>query len=63
MRRVMTKRQMIAGVLLLVGALLMIGAFGTAEFEDDFGRGFITRTIIGLALVFAAIPVSGDLAE
>lgn len=59
----MTKRQIIAGVLLLVGALLMIGAFGTAEFEDSFDREFLTRTIIGLALVFAAIPVSGDLKE
>lgn len=59
----MTKRQIIAGVMLVVGALLMIGAFGTAEFEDDFGGGFITRTMIGLALVFAAIPVSGDLED
>ena len=49
--------------MLIIGALLMVGALGTAEFTDDFGRGFITRTIIGLALVFAAIPVSGDLED
>ena len=59
----MTKRQVIAGVMLVVGALLMAGALGTAEFNDDFGREFLTRTIIGLALVFAAIPVSGDLED
>ena len=49
--------------MLVVGALLMIGALGTAEFNNDFGRGFMTRTTIGLALVFAAIPISGDLKE
>ncbi len=59
----MTKRQVVAGVMLVVGALLMIGALGTAEFNNDFGRGFMTRTTIGLALVFAAIPISGDLKE
>lgn len=59
----MTKRQIIAGVLLLVGVLLMIGAFGTAEFEDDFGGEFLMRTVIGLMLVCAAVPVSGDLGD
>ena len=59
----MTKRQIIAGVLLLVGALLMAGALGAAEFTDDFGRGFLARTIIGVLLIFFAIPVSGDLED
>lgn len=59
----MTKRQVVAGVMLVVGVLLTIGTLGTAEFENSFGRDFITRTIIGLALVFAAIPVSGDLED
>ena len=57
----MTKRQIIAGVMLVVGALLMAGALGTAEFNDDFGRGFLARTIIGVLLIFFAIPISGDL--
>ncbi len=59
----MTKRQIIAGVMLVVGALLMAGALGTAEFTDNFGQELLTRTIIGLVLVFAAIPISGDLKE
>ena len=59
----MSKRQIIAGVMLAAGILLMIGAFGAAEFENSFGREFLTRTIIGLVLVFAAIPISGDLKE
>ena len=59
----MTKRQIIAGVMLVVGALLMVGALGTAEFTDNFGREFLVRTIIGAVLIFAAIPVSGDLTE
>ncbi len=59
----MAKRQIIAGVMLAAGILLMIGAFGMAEFTDDFGREFLTRTIIGLVLVFVAIPISGDLTE
>ena len=57
----MTKRQIIAGVMLAVGILLMIGAWGAAEFNDDFGREFLSRTTIGLILIFASIPVSGDL--
>lgn len=59
----MTKRQVVAGVMLIVGILLIIGTLGAAEFNDDFGREFLSRTIIGLALVFAAIPISGDLTE
>ena len=59
----MTKRQIIAGTMLVVGALLMVGALGTAEFYDDFGRGFIVRSVIGVLLVFAAIPMSGDLED
>lgn len=59
----MSKRQVVAGVMLVVGALLMVGALGTAEFTDNFGREYIVRTIIGFALIFAAIPISGDLEE
>ncbi len=59
----MAKRQIIAGVMLAAGILLMIGAFGAAEFEDNFGREFLMRTVIGLMLVCAAVPVSGDLGD
>ena len=59
----MSKRQVVAGVMLVVGALLMAGSLGTAEFTDDFGRGFLARTIIGVLLIFFAIPISGDLED
>ena len=57
----MNKRYIIAGALIIVGLLLIFGAAGEADFTGCFGRDFITRSIIGALLIFAAIPVSGDL--
>lgn len=57
----MNKRYIIAGALIIVGLLLIFGAAGEADFTGNFGREFITRSIIGALLIFVAVPVSGDL--
>lgn len=57
----MNKRYIVAGALIAIGLLLIFGAAGEADFTGNFGRDFITRSIIGALLIFAAIPVSGDL--
>ena len=57
----MNKRYIVAGALIAIGLLLIFGAAGDADFTGCFGRDFITRSIIGALLIFAAVPVSGDL--
>lgn len=58
----MTKREIIAGILLFIGVLLMFGAVGEMEFEKvvDYGS-FWLRAGIGIALCAIAIPISGDI--
>ncbi len=57
----MNKRYTIAGILITVGVLLIFGAAGDADFSGGFEREFIRRSVLGLILIFAAVPVSGDL--
>ena len=57
----MNKRYIIAGALIIVGLLLIFGAAGEADFSGGFEREFIARAAVGLLLIFAAVPVSGDL--
>ena len=57
----MNKRYIIAGALIIVGLLLIFGAAGEADFSGEFEREFIARAAVGLLLIFAAVPVSGDL--
>lgn len=58
----MNIRQMIAAAMAVVGALLLFGAVGALEFGGVIPAGeFIARSAIGIALIGAAVPVSGDL--
>ena len=64
----MTKREVIAAVMLFLGLLICLGAVGTLDFMGaDVGAGdmrsAVIRGLIGLALMVAAIPVSGDCRE
>lgn len=65
----MTIRQKIAAAMIILGMLLCVGAMGNLDcgFIDTIGMdGLIRETVkavIGLALMGAAIPVSGDCRE
>lgn len=58
----MTKREIIAAALFIIGFILMCGAVGQLEFEKipDYGA-FWLRAGIGASLMAAAIPISGDI--
>ena len=57
----MNKRYIVAGALIAIGLLLIFGAAGEEDFSGGFEREFIARAAVGLLLIFAAVPVSGDL--
>lgn len=57
----MNKRYILAAVLGFIGFLLMIGAVGSLEHGSiGYGETF-ARAGAGIALILAAVPVSGDL--
>ncbi len=57
----LTIREKIAAVMSVVGFLIALGAAGQAEFSAIWADEYYTRSGIGLLLMFASIPVSGDL--
>lgn len=65
----MTKREVIAAVMFVLGMLVCIGAMGTLDFGGfdtismDKLHWATIRGIIGLALMGVAIPMSGDCRE
>lgn len=56
----MTKRQIIAVILLGLGILICSGTIGDADFNGMWADEYYIRAGIGMALCLAAIPVSGD---
>lgn len=60
----MKKREIIAAGLFLLGFLLVIGTYGKYDFYGFIAADeFLTKTAIGLLLIAASIPVSGDFRE
>lgn len=57
----MSVRQIIACVIFVIGFLLVVGAVGEAEFDYILASDFWIRSISGLVLIAASIPVSGEL--
>ena len=57
----MDKRQIIAAIMAVIGTLLLFGAVGSVEFGGTTAGEFIARSAIGIALIGASVPVSGDL--
>ena len=57
----MTKRELIAMVLLGLGMLICIGTVGDADFNGMWATEYYIRAGIGIALLFAAVPVSRDI--
>lgn len=57
----MNKRSIIAAVLMVLGLILTAGAVSGAEYGDLSFKDSIVYGIVGVALLFAAVPISGDL--
>ncbi len=56
----LTVREKIAGIMLLIGFLIALGAAGEIECAVVITRYTYIRAIIGLIIMGAAFPVSGD---
>lgn len=56
----MRKRQLIAVALLGLGILICFGTMGDADLRGMWATEYYIRAGIGMALCFAAAPVSGD---
>ncbi len=57
----LTVREKIAAVMTIVGFLTALGAAGQAELSAIWADEYYIRSGIGLLLMFAAFPVSGDM--
>ena len=58
----MNKRYIIAFIILALGLVLVVGTFGKYEFDGFIDPAeFIGKTALGLLMMAAAVPVSGDL--
>lgn len=57
----MNKRYIIAAVLMVLGLILTAGAVSGSEYGDLSFKDSIVYGIVGVALLFAAVPISGDL--
>ena len=57
-------RYLAAGALLFFGFLLMVGTLGKLEFDGFIEPAeFLAKTAIGIAMMAASVPVSGDMDE
>lgn len=55
-------RNLLTGALFFLGFVLVVGTLGKYEFEGYISaREFITKTAVGLAMMAAAFPASGEL--
>lgn len=57
----MTKRELISAILLGLGFLVWLGTVGDADFHGMWADEYYIRIWIGITLMAAAIPVSGDI--
>ena len=57
----MTKREIVAAIIGTIGFLVCLSAVGQAEFDGIFVEEFAARSAIGILLMFASIPISGDI--
>lgn len=55
-----TKRQLIAVALLALGIMLCLGTVGDMEFYDVWTVRHTVSCVVGLLLMAASVPVSGD---
>lgn len=58
----MNKRHIAAGIVGALGFLLMLSAVSLADFGELPIGDFAARSIVGILLMAASLPISGDLA-
>lgn len=56
----LTIREKIAGIMLLIGFLIALGAAGEIECAVVITRFTYVKAIIGLIIMWAAFPMSGE---
>lgn len=56
----MTKREIAAAIIGAIGFLICLSAVGQAEYDGIFVEEFALRSVIGILLMFASVPLSGD---
>lgn len=60
----MDKRHVIASAMFLLGFMLIVGTYGKYEFDGFIDpHEFLEKITVGLLLIGAAYPVSGDMDE
>ena len=57
----MTKREIAAGIIGAIGFLVCLSAVGQAEYDGIFVEEFAARSVVGILLMFASVPLSGDI--
>lgn len=57
----MTKREIAAGIIGAIGFLVCLSAVGQAEYDGIFVEEFAARSVVGILLMFAAVPLCGDI--
>ena len=57
----MSKREIAAGIVGTIGFLVCFSAVGQAEFDGIFVEEFAARSVVGILLMFASVPLSGDI--
>lgn len=59
----MEKRQIIAGIVGIIGFLAVISAVSCAEFDMIPANDFYIRSGIGVLLMLASVPISGEMEQ
>lgn len=57
----MNKRYIAAGIIGAIGFLICLSAVSQAEFDGIFVEEFAARSAVGILLMFASVPLSGDI--
>ena len=57
----MSKRQIAAAIVGAIGFVVCLSAVSQAEFDGIYVEEFAARSVIGILLMFAAVPLSGDI--
>ena len=57
----MSKRQIAAAIVGAIGFVVCLSAVSQAEFDGIYVEEFAARSVIGILLMFASVPLSGDI--
>ena len=57
----MSKRQIAAAIVGAIGFIICLSAVSQAEFDGIYVEEFALRSAVGILLMFASVPLSGDI--